>query len=541
MDLQAIHLARVLEQLADFLPVDFPATQVIAHVLLPGTFDRASGQVLLAVDANGVGCVLTRPSDFELFRALPCSAKMPFEIAQLGAQSHLKVRVFDRSLMMTVTDEDAARVEALRRISLPVKKERKRTSSTKLTAAKRSDPRAEPPSSPQEVPAVKQEVVRKATSSAPKLPVRLAPPSPPPSRESPRPPMTDSVHPPAFHADPLPVVNGAHDIEALRRRLVHYWDRGDLDESSQVARVLVFLDVANNVEKRLAALQSDVVAPLSKTISPLRFKAYVTHEDEDVDLGRLLTALWPPLLAMRLRPEREMGLRPHHEVDFAHPSPGVTTLFHQTTKALGLPLPRLWIRDDVSGGLAHLNVSPVGSLCGKTLISRFTEAETLFVIAHHLSFYRPEAYVLALLPSPADLLGLACAGLHLERMMPRDPKIVEVATSLERFMVPPVRNALRDACSSLRLAGDPRTAIASALVAHRRAAHFTAARAGLLLTGAIHVAAKMMRYMPPQAGITLQETIDDLVRFAVSPAWFNLRRELGLALPSSSPGTPLPQ
>ena len=502
--------------------------------------------MLLAVDANGVGCVLTRPLDFELFRALPCSAKMPFEITRLGPQTHLKVRVFDRNLMMTVTDEDALRVEALQRVLVPALRERKRTSSTKVPARRRSDPRVEPPSSSQAAPAAltedvlagspadspRSDVVRRATSSAPKLPVM---------RQSSVPPLTDSVHPPAFHADPLPAVNGAHDIEALRRRLVHYWDRGELDEASQVARVLVFLNVANNVEKRLAALQPDVATPIAKTISPLRFKAYVTHEDEDVDLGRLLTALWPPLLTMRLRPEREMGLRPHHEVDFAHPPPGVASLFHQSTKTFGLPQPRLWIRDDVSGGLAHLNVSPVGSLCGKTLVSRFSDDETLFVIAHHLSFYRPEAYVLALLPNPVDLLGLACAGLHLERMMPPDPKIVEVATSLERFMVPPVRSALRDACGALRLSGDPRTAISSALLTHRRAAHFTAARAGLLLTGAIHIAAKMMRYMPPQAGITLQETIDDLVCFAVSPAWFNLRRELGLALASSSPGTPLPQ
>jgi len=210
-------------------------------------------------------------------------------------------------------------------------------------------------------------------------------------------------------------------------------------------------------------------------------------------------------------------------------------VFRRASRSLSVPTPRLWIRTDVSGGLAHLNVSPVGSLCGGSLAQGFSELETLFVAAHHLAFYRPEVYLLALLPSPSDLLTLACAGLHLERRVPPDPRIAKVAESIERFMVPQVRESLRSACADLSLPGDPRTFLAAELLRFRRAAALSAVRAGFVVSGSIPVAARMIRLLPSHPGLEADELLDDVLAFASSPAFFALRRELGVALASASP------
>jgi hypothetical protein len=165
----------------------------------------------------------------------------------------------------------------------------------------------------------------------------------------------------------------------------------------------------------------------------------------------------------------------------------------------------------------------------------------LFVAGHHLAFYRPESYLLALLPSPSDLLTLVCAGLYLERRMPADPRIVKVADTIERFMVPQVRESLRLACVDLSLptVGDPRTHLSDALLRFRRASNLSAVRAGFALTGSIAVAARMVRLLPVPHGLTAEDLVDDLASYAVSRAWLTLRRELGIALAPSAPENPI--
>ena len=351
----------------------------------------------------------------------------------------------------------------------------------------------------------------------------------------------ESVRPPAFTPAPMPAVTSPRDTTALRARLRQHWEHGELDEASQVARVLAFLGSADPTEKRLASLAGDQSPVLSTPLASHLFKAYVAHDDEDPDMARLTAALWPALLTMRLRPERDLGLRPRDLVDAAGAEAGFGGTFRRAARGLGLPAPRLWLRTDLPGGLAYLNVSPIGSLAGGSIASSFSYDEMLFVAGHHLAFYRPEVYLLALLPSPSDLLTLVCAGLYLERRMPADPRIVKVAESIERFMVPQVRESLRAACAELSLpsVGDPRTHIADALLRFRRASHLSAARAGFCLTGSIAVSARMVRLLPTPSGLQVEELVDDLASYAVSRAWLTLRRELGIALAPSAPEIPI--
>lgn len=351
----------------------------------------------------------------------------------------------------------------------------------------------------------------------------------------------ESVRPPAFTPQPMPAVVSPRDTTALRVRLRQHWERGELDEASQVARVLAFLGSVDPTEKRLASLAGDQSPVLSTPLASHLFKGYVAHDDEDPDMARVCAALWPALLTMRLRPERDLGLRPRDQVDVTGAEAGFGGVFRRAARALGLPVPRLWLRTDLPGGLAYLNVSPIGSLAGGSIASSFSYDEMLFVAGHHLAFYRPEVYLLALLPSPSDLLTLVCAGLYLEHRMPADPRIVKVADSIERFMVPQVRDSLRVACAELSLppVGDPRTHVADALLRFRRASHLSAVRAGFALTGSIAVSARMVRLLPAPSGLTIDDLLDDLASYAVSRAWLTLRRELGIALAPSAPEIPI--
>jgi hypothetical protein len=551
----------MLEEVVDFLPSELDPHTVREAVLIGRTFDRAHGQLLFVARRDGTRAVLSRPSDFELFREIPCDHAGPFAVLRDEGGPRVEVRVVDgKTLRMGLEVEEAARLEGLVRVEVlppprpaggPPASERPRRPSDLAPHRKTSRPPPresyrEPQSAEAEVVHVRAGLLRPGATPLPpgdELPASLRPTAAAlaaargePVAEGER----DSVRPPALSEELDAVVPGPRDVVALRALLHQHWERGALDEASQVARALVFLGSGEPVEKRLAALQPEGAPSPARPIASHLFQAYLAHDEEEPDLARFCSALWPALLTMRLRAERDMGLRRTDEIDLASPPPGFARCFQSAARSLALPQVRLWIRADVAGGLAHLNVSPVGSLCGRSLTSGFAAEEMLFVAAHHLSLYRPEVYLLALLPAPSDVLTLACAGLHLERRMPPDPRVVKLAETLERFMVPQVRESLRVANAALALPGDPRTALADGLGRLRRGAHLSAARAGFFLSGSLPVAARMLRLMPPQPGLAVDEVIDDLVSFSISPACAALRREVGFALAPSSPGASLP-
>lgn len=582
-------LARVLEKVAKFLPPKLEPGDIEQAVLLRRSFDRARGQLIFVLRKDRTLVVLSRPSGYARFRAIPLAERHAVSVSRGEAGAKVDVRVVDGKVLTLALEPDEG--EELHRIVAASR----RTSSRPALARATVRP---PESAPAEVVVVREGLVRTPTpmplrdaSNAPAVtratpsdavasasrlgsepstapssanapspaptgeerPSAIPPaltPSPealansrgtPPSRRKTSSGRHSSVHPPALTPSAEfsleePTTSGAHDVAVLRARLRDSWERGELDAACQLARAVAFLSTPDPLEKRLASLEAPSL--LGRSIAPHLFEAYVAHHDEDPDVGWLFVALWPALLTMRLRPEREMGLRPRDLVEVATAERGLGSLFRKVARTLSIPTPRLWVRMDVPGGLAHLNVSPLGSLSGSSLVQNFTEVEQTFVVAHHLSFYRPEVYLTVLLPSPSDLLVLACAGLYLERRMPPDPRIVKVAHAIEPFMVPQVRDSLRAACAELRLAsGDVRTALSTSIESFRRGALFTAARVGYLMTGSLPLSARMTRLLPSQPGISADEIIDDVVAFSISAACLTLRRELGVALSSGTSST----
>jgi hypothetical protein len=555
----------VLDDVMDLLPEGLDAAQVRGHVLISRSFDRSTGQLLL-VDAGGRLHLLSRPDSFELFREIPVRADAPFALVEDEYGPRLEVcAIDDRTLRVRLLEGETAGVEALLARRAPSTARRHTVRPPESAEAEvvvvpqsvwRQDAGApEPVRGDGAAQELARQILREAEGSAAAAPApssardRSAHPSSIPPALSPSPEALaraageaapaerrESVHPPAFGPEePLPAIEGPRDTAGLRKRLRWHWELGQLDEASQVARVLVYLGSVDPTESRLASFAGDPVSsvPITKEL----FAAHVAHEHEDPDIARVCAALWPALLSMRLRSERDLGLRARDEIDVLRAESGLGSVFRRASRALDLPTPRLWLRADLAGGLAYLNVSPTGSLAGASIASGFSSDETLFVVAHHLAFYRPEVYLLALLPSPSDLLVLVSAGLCLERRMPADARTAKVARTVERFMVPQVRESLRAACAALPLptATDRARHLADELARFRRAAHVSASRAAFALTGSISTSARMTRLLPPPPGLTVHAVVDDLASYAVSAPWFTLRRALGIAPELSAP------
>jgi hypothetical protein len=194
---------------------------------------------------------------------------------------------------------------------------------------------------------------------------------------------------------------------------------------------------------------------------------------------------------------------------------------------LGLPTPRLFLRTDVPGGLTHLRVFPLASLCGSTLLSGFQPLDLMFIAARHLSDYRPEHYIRTLLPSNTELKTVLMASLRLANLVPGDAQIDQTAQEIRKYLQAPQLDAIGTLGRRFVQAG-ARTDVKKWL----QGVEITACRAGLLVCNDLDTAARMVQALGATGPVDLppKEKVKELVLFSVSEEYFRLRQALGIQI-----------
>lgn len=243
----------------------------------------------------------------------------------------------------------------------------------------------------------------------------------------------------------------------------------------------------------------------------------------------ILEQMWPTILSLRVESDREAGLSRRHEVDPASSTVMVARTFGYVAHALGLPSPRLFLRTDVAGGLAHLPVWPLATLSGNTLVSGFSPREVLFAMGHHVVAYTATTMTAVLVPDSTSLAGVLQAALRLGGAIGAGDRATEqVAAQLATRIQPAQLDALRRLCAKLAVdlpRAELRTVLADVAERWLTAVAHTRARAGLLLCDELEAALRMLDAMGrPWATSAARE---DLERFWLSDELSTLRGALG--------------
>jgi hypothetical protein len=164
---------------------------------------------------------------------------------------------------------------------------------------------------------------------------------------------------------------------------------------------------------------------------------------------------------------------------------------------------------------------------GRAALSGRSPAELAFLAGEHLSYFRDDGFMRALfhaIPELEDvfLAALAIGNPALPLTSSVRARVLPIAKAIEPLLEPVQIDRLRG--GFLRFVEDGgRTNLqrwASAVDA-------TAARAGLLLANDLGAAATVLRLEEPDRA---EERMDDLVLFAVSERYANLRKQLGVAV-----------
>jgi tetratricopeptide (TPR) repeat protein len=263
------------------------------------------------------------------------------------------------------------------------------------------------------------------------------------------------------------------------------------------------------------------------------------HKDENLYIGKIFEMITPAAIVAKTNQLRAARQLPVLDKRFKQDPATSTVTFAKTfgwaAQVLGVPMPELYVRNDVPGALAAIPASPPASVAGQTVLTGFTPQELTFIVGKHLSSYRGEHYIRNLFPTMNELKVLLFAAIKVimnDFAIPPDmaQAVNQTAAELVKYMQPIQRDGLRLVVQKFMEDGAK-----ADLKRWMQTVETTACRAGLLLCADLEIAKKIIAAEPQLPGdLPPTEKMKELIVFSVSEQYFSLRKALGIAVGSTA-------
>ena len=327
----------------------------------------------------------------------------------------------------------------------------------------------------------------------------------------------------------------AMNIELYRKLYSLHLGKKEYDRAWCVASALVFLRKADEEEQRFVNDYKQVGVPAPKSRLENEQWKLLFHPDQNLYVGKIFemiagAALKAKVELLKARNESPV-LDPRHRQDPATSTVTFARTFGWAAHILGVGAPALYVRTDVPGALGAVAAEPPASVAGQSVLSGFTAQDLAFVCGKHLALYRGEHFIKTLFPTVSELTVMLYAGIKLVApdtpVPPETEKQVAVTVqTLRGYMQPMQLENLRIVVKKFVEEG--------AKVNIKRwlqCVDSTASRAGLLLSGDLDVAKKIIAAEPQQAGdLSPQDKLKELIVFSVSDTYGALRQALGITI-----------
>ncbi len=259
------------------------------------------------------------------------------------------------------------------------------------------------------------------------------------------------------------------------------------------------------------------------------------HKDENIFIGKIFQMITPAAIVAKTNQLRAARQLPVLDRRFKQEPATSTVTFAKTfgwaAQVLGIPLPELYVRNDVPGALAAVPAVPPASVAGQTVLTGYTPQELTFIVGKHLAYYRDEHYIRNLFPTLAELKVMLFAAVKIVLqdfgVPPEMAKAVNTtAVELAKHMAPVQRESLRLVVQKFVEDGAK-----ADLKRWMQTIEITACRAGLLLCADLEIAKKIIAAEPQLPGdLPPADKLKELIVFSVSEQYFSLRKALGIAV-----------
>jgi tetratricopeptide (TPR) repeat protein len=330
----------------------------------------------------------------------------------------------------------------------------------------------------------------------------------------------------ALRRDPLRIAS----YRALRRL---YTETKNADAAWCVCQVLSVLKSAEADEERFyLRMRSETAAPAQNPLSDEAWLVEVMHGDADALLTSVFALIEAAVIARRGQPLRELGYDEGAELDLAHHAAPLAQNLFYAAGVLGIPLPPVFENEHAAGGVSFLFAHTPSLVLGRAALDPALPPQpAAFLAAQHLAYLRPGMYLRQLLASGTALKAWLFAAIRLTA--PTFPIVAELEGAVDEALSAldvgiqgQIRDHLTRVVSKLLAAGAPLD-----LKRWVAAVDLTADRAGFLAAHDLDMALQVVRASDTaQAGLSVEERVKELLLYAVSPAYFEVRRHLGITI-----------
>ncbi len=322
--------------------------------------------------------------------------------------------------------------------------------------------------------------------------------------------------------------NDANNVSSYQALYKLYFESRQYDKAWCVASAMSFLKLSDREQKQFFEQYRSrgMVHPRDRLNNEQWIKQ-LFHPSEDLYVGKLFEAVTPGVLALKQKSDRQCGLNKKYQVDPLASTAAFAKAFSFVAQLLSLPLPRLFLRPDVSGGLAHAVVQPPASVCGSSLLMGVNPQDLTFVIAKHLSYYRGEHYLRKVLPTAAELKLVLLAALKIAGVGPSDPNVENTARAIAGKLQPVQLEAVKNIAKRF-VQAEAKADIKQWM----RASELTACRVGFLVANDLEIAARMISADSGEGtvDVSAKEKVREVILFGVSEDYFALRERLGIQI-----------
>jgi tetratricopeptide (TPR) repeat protein len=325
-------------------------------------------------------------------------------------------------------------------------------------------------------------------------------------------------------------------VDPYRALYKLYLRTSEFDRAWCMCAALAFLKKADDEEQRFFEdYRPRGMVQVKSRLDNEQWVRNLFHKDENIFIGKIFAMVTPAAVIAKTTQLRAARQLPALDKRFKQDPATSTVTFAKTfgwaAQVLGVPMPELYVRNDVPGALVAVPSHPPASVAGQTVLTGFTPQELTFIVGKHLSYYRDEHYIKNLFPTLNELKVLLFAAIKIvlaDFAVPQDmaQAVGMTAQELVKYMQPIQRDGLRLVVQKFVEGGAK-----ADLKRWMQCIEITATRAGLLLCADLEIAKKIISAEPVLPGdLPPQEKMKELIVFSVSEQYFALRKALGIAV-----------
>ncbi len=321
-------------------------------------------------------------------------------------------------------------------------------------------------------------------------------------------------------------------IPSYRALFNTYMKTGRYDEAWCMASALTFLQSAVPDEQKFYQEYLPASPPTpTRSLSPDQWKQ-LYHESQD-----MLTSNIMAVLALNMRKDYYAFDHKTWEVhkrkdliDLNQPLP-FSQIYQWTARTISLmQVPDVYLKRDQTVPMRNGNLEPPGLLVSPTLFQGLPDRELTFHIAKNLTLARPEHYLGAGFFPTENLKLLFLVALQFTRPemnfgLGNAQPVMDAMNRLRKVPPPELLRLRQYVEAFLQSGANPN------LSAWLKALDYTSDRVALLLCGDLITTANAIKNeQAALSKLTPKERIKEVVLFSISDAYFDMRKQLGIAL-----------